>query len=61
MKKPQCGIRGYCGLTKRRETMRFCAQRLVVNRRGKNYCYYHDPENPKKFGEGYPPLSENMK
>lgn len=51
---PECtGIRGCCGRTKRRGKERFCSQRAIVTRGRRSYCYYHDPENPKKFGQGY--------
>lgn len=39
--------------TKRRGTLRPCAQPAIVTRNGKWYCYYHDPEEPRRFGEGY--------
>jgi hypothetical protein len=45
------GIRGCCGKTKRKGRLRFCAQLAVVTVNGKGYCYYHTPNNPKKFGE----------
>ena len=48
------GYRGCSQKIKRRFGVeRRCAQEAIVTRNGKPYCYYHDPENPKKFGEGY--------
>ena len=47
------GIRGCCGKTKRRGRERYCAQMPICYIDGKGYCYYHNPRNPKKFGEGY--------
>lgn len=45
------GKRGCAGTTKRRGKARLCAQPwIVVAADGKQYCYYHDPEDPKKFG-----------
>jgi hypothetical protein len=34
---------------------RQCAHYAVIKVNGKQYCYYHNPLNPKKFGEGYVP------
>lgn len=49
--KPQpCGERGCKAKTSRRGKERYCAQREMD---GTGYCYYHQPDNPKKFGEGY--------
>lgn len=45
------GHQGCAGQTKRRGVERPCAQPFIVIRDGKQYCYYHDPRNPKKFGE----------
>ena len=39
--------------TKRRGKDRQCAQRSIVMVGGKQYCYYHNPSDPKKFGDGY--------
>lgn len=47
------GIGGCCGRTKRRGTARWCAQKAIVTVKGMTYCYYHNPNAPKKFGEGY--------
>lgn len=44
------GIRGCRGKTHRRGTERFCAQ-WEMDYSG--YCYYHQPGNPKSFGDGY--------
>lgn len=49
----KCGIRGCAGQTKRKGKLRYCAQKAVVWYDDKSYCYYHDPRDPKKFGEGY--------
>ena len=48
----KCGQRGCCGKTKRRGVERYCAQPWTRFVRGKRWCYYHDPDAPKKFGEG---------
>ena len=60
MKKPinqlylDCaGLRGCHGTTKRKGTLRPCAQKAIIWRGGVGFCYYHDPLRPKKFGEGY--------
>lgn len=47
------GIRGCCGKTKRRGKERYCAQLWITVYQGKQWCYYHDPRSPKKFGEPY--------
>ncbi len=47
------GHGGCCAMTKRKGTLRHCAQPAIVHRDGLPYCYYHDPENPRKFGDGY--------
>lgn len=45
------GIRGCCGQTKRHGVKRLCAQKAIVTRNGKCYCFYHDPLYPHRFGE----------
>lgn len=49
------GARGCSGKTNRRRggaaEGRACAQKAVVWRDGRGWCYYHDPRAPKKFGE----------
>jgi hypothetical protein len=47
------GNGGCCGNTTRGGGLRKCAQKAIVERGGKPYCYYHDPKNPKRFGQGY--------
>lgn len=48
------GARGCYGNTSRLGRLRKCAQQWTVTAGdGMNYCYYHDPDDPKKFGEGY--------
>ena len=48
------GINGCCARVKRRGGVeRFCAQKAIVTVQGQGYCYYHDPLNPHKFGEGF--------
>ena len=47
------GIRGCEGMSKRHGVLRRCAQQWIVERGGKRYCWYHDPDRPHKFGEGY--------
>lgn len=33
---------------------RKCLQRAIaMDKNGRRYCYYHDPEKPRRFGEGY--------
>jgi len=50
----EVGLRGCAGRTKRRGRERPCAQTAIVTSSdGKPYCYYHDPDNPRKFGEPY--------
>ncbi len=49
----EVGARGCCAKTKRRGILRHCAQKAVVLVGVRPYCYYHDPRDPKKFGEGY--------
>jgi hypothetical protein len=50
------GRRGCAGFSDRHRGIghkpRICAQKAIIMRGGKPYCYYHDPENPKRFGEG---------
>lgn len=41
------------GKTKRRGKERLCAQYAYILYEGKYYCYYHNPKNLKKFGQGY--------
>jgi hypothetical protein len=41
------------GRTKRRGVERRCAQKGIFTYQGKLYCWYHNPQSPKKFGEGY--------
>jgi hypothetical protein len=49
-----CGERGCCGLTDRRGHLRHCAQKAVTwDAAGRGWCYYHNPEKPRKFGQGY--------
>lgn len=45
------GSRGCSAETTRHGKRRYCAQKWIVIRQGKQYCHYHDPENPHKFGE----------
>ena len=55
-KEVRCGIRGCSGRTNRRGVERYCAQEWVVldsKNSDYRYCYYHNPKDPKKFGEGY--------
>ena len=47
------GIRGCNGRTSRHGVKRFCAQEAIVWVGGKDYCFYHNPNKPHKFGEGY--------
>ncbi len=47
------GIRGCSGRTHRHGVERFCAQKGIFAFRGKMYCWYHDPLNQHKFGQGY--------
>lgn len=48
------GIRGCCVLVKTNGGLRYCAQTAIVtDEKGRGYCYYHNPEAPRKFGEGY--------
>ncbi len=48
------GSRGCSAMTKRGGTERHCHQRAIhVGKDGREYCYYHNPEKPRKFGEGY--------
>ena len=47
------GIRGCSALTRRKGQVRFCAQKAIVERNGKPYCFYHDPVRPMKYGQGY--------
>ena len=50
----RCGLRGCAAKTKRRGVERYCAQLAIVNGSdGKRYCWYHNPQAPKKFGQGY--------
>jgi hypothetical protein len=44
------GIRGCRGITKRHGILRYCAQPAID---GTNYCWYHNPDDPHKFGDGY--------
>lgn len=46
------GIRGCAGQTKRRGTLRYCAQKAITwDRKGVGWCFYHNPANPHAFGE----------
>ncbi len=45
------GIRGCTQKTKRRGKERYCAQKAIVYRAGRGFCYYHDPLAPHRFGE----------
>jgi len=47
------GLRGCAGRTKRRGTERACAQTPIVTVDGRQWCYYHNPDRPRKFGQGY--------
>ncbi len=42
------GIRGCRGITKRRGRERLCAQPAIGG-----FCWYHNPERPHRFGDGY--------
>lgn len=55
MKRHVVGFRGCAGTARRRRggsKPRPCAQPAIVTRGGKDYCWYHDPEDPRIFG-GY--------
>lgn len=45
------GIRGCCGQTKRKGKLRYCAQKAVFFLKNSGWCFYHNPNNPHKFGE----------
>lgn len=47
------GPNGCAGKVHRSRGGGWCRQRAIVwrGRHGIGYCYYHDPEKPKKFGE----------
>ncbi len=51
----ECGIRGCCAKVRSSVVgLRYCAQEAIVwDRFGRGYCYYHNPDEPHKFGEGY--------
>ncbi len=54
MAKILVGLRGCCGVASRkRGPKRPCAQKAIVHLLGRQYCYYHNPLAPKKFGQGY--------
>ena len=53
MKETFVGIRGCAGKTKRKGKERYCAQPTIIWRNGHRWCWYHNPDNPHKFGEGY--------
>ena len=52
---PRPGKRGCHGIAHRRKRSGDgpCSQKAIVVRDGLGYCYYHDPLNPKGFGQGY--------
>ena len=61
----ECGVRGCHARTKRLAHVsrrlnlppeRFCAQKAID---GTGYCYYHQPDAPRVFGEGYARNREN--
>ncbi|HDZ62549.1 MAG TPA: hypothetical protein ENH40_05330 [Nitrospirae bacterium] len=47
------GIRGCSAMTKRKGTLRHCAQRAIYTVRGNDYCWYHHPDKGRIFGSGY--------
>lgn len=54
MKKKLSGPNGCCARTSRCGIDRFCKQKaMYYDEVGNGWCYYHEPGNPKKFGQGY--------
>lgn len=59
---PVMGLRGCHAMTtapsttSRRGKKRFCAQKAIVEYGGYGYCWYHNPKDPHRFGQGYRPV-----
>lgn len=48
------GRHGCCGQTSRGGKVRMCSQPGKTSTSdGRTWCYYHHPDAPKRFGEGY--------
>ncbi len=49
-----CGRGGCCARVHPKRGRGLCQQKAVMrDADGNGWCYYHRPDDPKKFGEGY--------